>query len=112
MNGDFNPDDFETRQEFAISADGTRVPMFIIKRAGAPMEGKSPTLLYGYGGSYLALLLPLCPLLLITPLKGMKRSCVSIVGYAPAAMKECVVMKASVTAVVSALCGICIIVRV
>lgn len=55
LKGDFNPEDFETRQEFAVSADGTRVPMFIVQRAGTPRDGNNPTLLYGYGGARAAL---------------------------------------------------------
>lgn len=51
MKGDFNPEEFETRQEFAVSADGTRVPMFIVQRVGTPRDGNNPTLLYGYGGA-------------------------------------------------------------
>ncbi len=37
-------------QRFAISADGTRVPYFIVHREGAGADGPVPTLLYGYGG--------------------------------------------------------------
>ena len=51
LKGHFNPEDFETRQEFAVSADGTRVPMFIVQRAGTLNDGTNPTLLYGYGGA-------------------------------------------------------------
>ncbi len=47
---DFNPDEYETRQVFYTSKDGTRVPMFITHRKGLPLDGKNPTLLYGYGG--------------------------------------------------------------
>lgn len=35
-----------------MSADGTRVPMFIVQRAGTPRDGGNPTLLYGYGGTH------------------------------------------------------------
>src|SRR5690606_6554982 len=37
-------------QHFATSADGTRIPFFIVHRKGVPHDGKQPTLLYGYGG--------------------------------------------------------------
>ena len=37
-------------QHFATSADGTRVPFFLVRKAGAPHDGRQPTLLYGYGG--------------------------------------------------------------
>ncbi len=47
---DFNPANYETRQVFYHSKDGTRVPMFITARKGLKMNGKNPTLLYGYGG--------------------------------------------------------------
>jgi prolyl oligopeptidase len=47
---DFNPADYETRQVFYRSADGTRVPMFITHRKGIELNGRNPTLLYGYGG--------------------------------------------------------------
>ena len=46
----FDPDQFETRQVFYHSKDGTRVPMFIISGKGAKMNGENPTILYGYGG--------------------------------------------------------------
>ncbi|MEM1229162.1 MAG: prolyl oligopeptidase family serine peptidase [Pseudomonadota bacterium] len=45
-----DPDDFEISQQFAISADGTRVPVFIIHRRGLELDGQNPTILYGYGG--------------------------------------------------------------
>jgi prolyl oligopeptidase len=47
---DFNSDDYETRQIFYASKDGTRVPMFITHKKGLKLDGKNPTLLYAYGG--------------------------------------------------------------
>lgn len=44
----FNPDDYTVSQVFYSSKDGTRVPMFVVRKAGA--TGPAPTLLYGYGG--------------------------------------------------------------
>jgi prolyl oligopeptidase len=47
---DFNPNDYETRQQFYTSRDGTRVPMFITSKKGLKLDGTNPTYLYGYGG--------------------------------------------------------------
>lgn len=52
---DFNPDDYETRQVFYASQDGTRVPMFISHKKGLKLDGRNPTLLYGYGGFNISL---------------------------------------------------------
>jgi len=46
----FDPTQFDVRQVFYNSKDGTRVPMFIVHKKGIPMDGSNPTLLYGYGG--------------------------------------------------------------
>jgi prolyl oligopeptidase len=46
----FNPSDFETRQVFFTSKDGTRVPMFLSFKKGLKLDGNNPTYLYGYGG--------------------------------------------------------------
>ena len=43
-------DDTEVIRDYAISKDGTRVPVNIIRRKGTKLDGKNPTLLYGYGG--------------------------------------------------------------
>lgn len=43
-------DDAEVIRAFAVSKDGTRVPMNIIRRKGTKLDGSNPTLLYGYGG--------------------------------------------------------------
>ena len=46
----FRPDDYETREVFYTSKDGTRVPLFLFYRKGLKLDGNNPTLLYGYGG--------------------------------------------------------------
>lgn len=46
----FDPAEYETKQVFYSSKDGTRVPMFITHRKGIQLNGQNPTLLYGYGG--------------------------------------------------------------
>ena len=46
----FDPDRYETRQVWVTSRDGTRFPMFLTHRRGLEPDGKTPTLLYGYGG--------------------------------------------------------------
>ncbi len=47
---DFNADNYETKQIFYKSKDGTQVPMFIIHKKGIKLDGNNPTYLYGYGG--------------------------------------------------------------
>ncbi|HKX29092.1 MAG TPA: prolyl oligopeptidase family serine peptidase [Blastocatellia bacterium] len=47
---DFKPADYETRQVFYTSKDGTRVPMFLVYKKGLKLDGRNPALLYGYGG--------------------------------------------------------------
>jgi prolyl oligopeptidase len=42
--------DVEVTREFAVSKDGTKVPLNIIRRKGTKLDGNNPTLLYGYGG--------------------------------------------------------------
>ncbi len=46
----FNAEGLKVEQYFATSKDGTRVPYFVIHRADIPLDGSTPTLLYGYGG--------------------------------------------------------------
>jgi len=47
---DFDPDDYVVKQVFYHSKDGTRIPMFVTHRADWRPDGRTPTLLYGYGG--------------------------------------------------------------
>ncbi len=51
----FNPADYETRQIFYTSKDGTKVPMFIVYKKGLEMNGNNPTWLYAYGGFNISL---------------------------------------------------------
>jgi len=46
----FKPEQYETKQVFFNSKDGTRVPMFLVYKKGIKLDGNNPTLLYGYGG--------------------------------------------------------------
>lgn len=51
----FNPEDFESKQVFYTSKDGTKVPMMITYKKGIELDGKNPTMLYGYGGFNISL---------------------------------------------------------
>jgi prolyl oligopeptidase len=51
----FQPQEYEVKQVFYQSKDGTRVPMFIAHKKGIKLDGSNPTLLYGYGGFSIAL---------------------------------------------------------
>jgi prolyl oligopeptidase len=46
----FNGDNYESTQIFYSSKDGTRIPMIITYRKGTVLNGRNPTILYGYGG--------------------------------------------------------------
>ena len=52
---DFDPGQYETKQVFYNSKDGTRVPMFIVMKKGTKLNGKNPTYLYAYGGFNISL---------------------------------------------------------
>ena len=51
----FDPSEFEARQEWYTSKDGTRVPMFIVHKKGLEKDGANPTFLYAYGGFNISL---------------------------------------------------------
>lgn len=51
----FNPSDYEVKQVFYNSKDGTKVPMFVVHKKGIKLDGTNPTLLYGYGGFNISL---------------------------------------------------------
>lgn len=46
----FDPSNFISKQVFYTSKDGTKIPMIITHKKGIELNGKNPTLLYGYGG--------------------------------------------------------------
>ncbi len=46
----FNPSDYESKQVFYTSKDGTKVPMMITYKKGTQLNGNNPTMLYAYGG--------------------------------------------------------------
>jgi prolyl oligopeptidase len=46
----FKPEDYEVKQVFFTSKDGTKVPMFLTYKKGLILNGQNPTLMYGYGG--------------------------------------------------------------
>lgn len=46
----FDATNYETKQVFYTSKDGTRIPMFLTHKKGLALDGNNPTFLYGYGG--------------------------------------------------------------
>ena len=50
-----DPAEYETKQVFYASKDGTKIPMFMVSRRGLRLDGQNPTLLYGYGGFHVSL---------------------------------------------------------
>jgi prolyl oligopeptidase len=46
----FNSEDYESKQVFYTSKDGTKIPMIISHKKGIELDGTNPTILYGYGG--------------------------------------------------------------
>jgi prolyl oligopeptidase len=51
----FDPNDYEVKQVFYPSKDGTKIPLFITHKKGIKLDGTNPTLLYGYGGFNISL---------------------------------------------------------
>ncbi len=54
-NVKFNPEEYTSEQVFYTSKDGTKVPMIITYKNGTKKNGKTPTILYGYGGFNISL---------------------------------------------------------
>lgn len=52
---DFKSDDYETRQVFYTSKDGTKIPMFITSKKGIRLDGSHPAFVYSYGGFNISL---------------------------------------------------------
>jgi len=49
-NSSFNSSDYETKQVFYKSKDGTNVSMFITHKKGITLNGSNPCFVFGYGG--------------------------------------------------------------
>ncbi len=47
---DFDSEQYESKQVFYTSKDGTKIPMIITHKKGLKLDGTNPTMLYGYGG--------------------------------------------------------------
>ncbi|AGM35012.1 prolyl endopeptidase [Idiomarina loihiensis GSL 199] len=52
---DFDSANYESKQVFYTSKDGTEVPMIITYKKGTKLDGSNPTILYGYGGFNISL---------------------------------------------------------
>jgi prolyl oligopeptidase len=52
---DFNSENYESKQVFYTSKDGTKIPMIISYKKGTELNGKNPTILYAYGGFNISL---------------------------------------------------------
>ena len=54
-NIDFNSKNYVSEQHFFTSKDGTKIPISIMYKKGVKLNGKNPTILYGYGGFNISL---------------------------------------------------------
>lgn len=54
-NFKINTDDYETKQIWFNSKDGTKIPMFVVHKKGIQLDGNNPLMLYGYGGFNISL---------------------------------------------------------
>jgi prolyl oligopeptidase len=52
---DFKSENYVSNQVFYTSKDGTKIPMIITHKKGLKLDGKNPTMLYGYGGFNISL---------------------------------------------------------
>lgn len=52
---DFNSENYVSQQVFYTTKDGTKIPMMITHKKGLKLNGKNPTILYGYGGFNISL---------------------------------------------------------
>jgi prolyl oligopeptidase len=55
VHTDLDPAEFEVKQVWYSSKDGTKIPMFLFHKKGIELNGKNPTLLTGYGGFNISL---------------------------------------------------------
>ena len=76
----FDPAEYETKQVFFSSKDGTKIPMFIVHRRGIELKGKNPTLIYGYGGFNISLGPEFDPLLIPLLERGVVYALVNLRG--------------------------------
>lgn len=51
----FKTEEYESKQVFYTSKDGTKIPMLITHKKGLQLNGQNPTILYGYGGFNISL---------------------------------------------------------
>ena len=58
----FNPEEYEVKQVFYLSKDGTKVPMFLVYKKGLRLTGDNPVLLYAYGGFSISMTASFSPL--------------------------------------------------
>ena len=61
----FESSDYESKQVWYRSKDGTKIPMFIVHKRGANKDGSNPTYLYGYGGFNISLTPSFSPSVLV-----------------------------------------------
>jgi len=59
----FDPAAYETRQLFATSKDGTRIPLFVTMKKGTVLDGSHQTILYAYGGFDISVLPAFSPVI-------------------------------------------------
>jgi prolyl oligopeptidase len=55
-NSDFKTEDYETKQVFYPSKDGTKIPMYIVYKKGLKLDGNNPCFLYAYDGFNISIL--------------------------------------------------------